>query len=154
MENRGAKILILIVLNFILTFACYAHEKIDNMCGIWVHEYGDNSYVSLTIEKITSSEYLIAYTCSYDHVHDMLEKGIVVSKNLIRIKNNEDEFFVYLDYDRDSVYFLWNHTFPDSVFYDTELKRGTEIFNDELNHKKQKEFDEKLKKSVLYSLKQ
>lgn len=154
MGNRKTKFLTAFILYLLTISACFAHEKIDVMCGIWVHEYGDNSYVSLTIEKITSSEYLIAYTCSYDHVHDMLEKGIVVSKNLIRIKNNEDEFFVYLDYDRDSVYFLWNHTFPDSVFYDTELKRGTEIFNDELNHKKQKEFDEKLKKSVLDSLKQ
>ena len=68
-------------------------------------------------------------------------------------KSDDEEFFVYLDYDKDSVYFLWNHAFPDPVFYDTELKRASEIFNDEYNRKRQQEFEGKLKKSVLESLK-
>lgn len=154
MGNRKTKFLIVFIMCLLNFSLCFAHEKIDAMCGIWVHIYGDNSYVSLSIEKISFSEYLISYTCSYDHIHDMLEKGTVVSKNLIYIKrSDEEEFFIYLDYERDSVYFLWNHAFPDSVFYDTELKRGTEVFNDELNQEKQKEFEEELKKSVLDFLK-
>lgn len=154
MENCKTKFL-MVVLICILNFnLCFAHEKIDTMCGIWSYRYDDGSYDSLVIEKISFTEYLIMYTSSYDHVHDMIEKGTMVSKNLIYIKKSDDEeFFVYLDYDKDSVYFLWNHAFPDPVFYDTELKRASEIFNDEYNGKRQKEFEGKLKKSVLESLK-
>lgn len=140
---------------------CFAHEKIDTMCGVWSYIWGDGSYDSLAIEKISFTEYLIMYTSSYDHVHDMLEKGVVVAENLIYIKQSDDEeFFVYLDYDRDSVYFLWNHAIPDSYCdvadssYDVELKRASEIFNDEYKQKKQQEFEEDLKRSVLEYLKQ
>ncbi|MGN0740448.1 MAG: hypothetical protein ACI4LX_09795 [Treponema sp.] len=155
MEKRKARVLIVFIMSLFNFSLCFAHEKIDTMCGIWVHVYGDNSYESLSIEKISFSEYLISYTCSFDHIHDMLEKFIMVSKNLLYIRrDNEEEFFVYLDYDRDSVYFLWNHAFPDSVYYDTELKRGSEVFNDELNQKKQKEYEDKLKQSILESIKQ
>ena len=155
MENCKTKFLIVFLICIFNFNLCFAHEKIDTMCGIWSHIYGDGSYDSLAIEKISFTEYLIMYTSSYDHVHDMIEKGIMVSKNLIYIKKSDDEeFFVYLDYDKDSVYFLWNHAFPDPVFYDTELKRASEIFNDEYNQKRQQEFEEKLKESVLESLKQ
>lgn len=155
MENCKTKFLMMFLICIFNFSLCFAHEKIDTMCGIWSHIYGDGSYDSLAIEKISFTEYLIMYTSSYDHVHDMMEKGILVSKNLIYIKQSDDEeFFVYLDYDRDSVYFLWNHAFPDDVFYDVELKRASEIFNDEYNQKKQQEFEEELKKSVLEYLKQ
>ena len=155
MENCKTKFLMVFLICIFNFNLCFAHEKIDTMCGIWSYIYGDGSYDSLVIEKISFTEYLIMYTSSYDHVHDMIEKGTMVSKNLIYIKKSDDEeFFVYLDYDKDSVYFLWNHEFPDPVFYDTELKRASEIFNDEYTRKRQQEFDGKLKKSVLESLKQ
>ena len=155
MENCKTKFLMVFLICIFNFNLCFTHEKIDTMCGIWGHIYGDGSYDSLAIEKISFTEYLIMYTSSYDHVHDMIEKGTMVSKNLIYIKRSDDEeFFVYLDYDKDSVYFLWNHAFPDPVFYDTELKRASELFNEDYNQKKQKEFEEKLKKSVLESLKQ
>ena len=161
MESCKPKVLTVFLICIFNLNLCFAHEKIDTMCGIWSYIWGDGSYDSLAIEKISFTEYLIMYTSSYDHVHDMLEKGVVVAKNLIYIKRSDDEeFFVYLDYDRDSVYFLWNHAIPDSycnVFdssYDVELKRASEIFNDEYKKKKQQEFDEDLKKSVLEYLKQ
>ena len=73
----------------------------------------------------------------------------MVSKNLIYIKRNDDEeFFVYLDYDKDSVYFLWNHAFPDPVFYDTELKRASEIFDENLQSKKEAEFKRDIENSI------
>lgn len=150
-KSKVLMVFLICIFNFNL---CFAHEKIDTMCGVWSHIYGDGSYDSLAIEKISFTEYLIMYTSSYDRVHDMLEKGVVFSKNLIYIKPSDDEeFFVYLDYDRDSVYFLWNHAFPDS-YYDVELKRASEIFNDEYKQKKQQEVEENLKKSVLEYLKQ
>lgn len=149
-KSKVLMVFLICIFNFNL---CFAHEKIDTMCGVWSHIYGDGSYDFLAIEKISFTEYLIMYTNSCDYVHDMLEKGIMFSKNLIYIKQSDgEEFFVYLDYDRDSVYFLWNHAFPDS--YDAELKRASEIFNDEYKQKRQQEFEENLKKSVLEYLKQ
>lgn len=155
MANCRTKLLIVFIICLFNCNLCFSHEKIDSMCGIWVHVYENNFYDTLAIEKISFSEYLIVYTCSYDHVHDMLEKSTVVSKNLLYIKrSDEEEFFIYLDYDKNSVYFLWNHAFPDAVFYDTELKRGIEVFNDELAKTRQKEFDERLRKSILDSFTQ
>ena len=70
-----------------------------------------------------------------------MKKELWFQKILYIKKSDDEEFFVYLDYDKDSVYFLWNHAFPDPVFYDTELKRASEIFNDEYNKKRQQEVE-------------
>lgn len=149
MENCKTKFLVSFFIFIVNIGICFAHEKIDTMCGIWSYIYGDGSYDSLAIEKISFTEYLIMYTSSYDHVHDMVGKGSMVSKNLIYIKRNDDEeFFVYLDYDKDSVYFLWNHAFPDPVFYDTELKRASEIFDENLQSKKEAEFKRDIENSI------
>lgn len=153
MENRGAKILILIVLNFILAFACYAHEKIDNMCGIWTWKNrAGTSYESVAIEKISDMEYFILYSSSADHILDISTVGTVVADNLIHIhKAAGEDFYVYLDYVQNSVYFLWNCTSP--CHYDAEMKPVSEVFNYELNQKKQEQYEEKLKKSVLDTFK-
>lgn len=136
-------------------FHSFGNERIDTMCGIWAKEnpYKKTSE-SLAIERISESKYFVLYSDTNDHVLDMSQIGTVLSDNLIYIHKEEGEdFYVYLDYEENSVYFLWNHTEPSDEYYDTELKRVTELYDEELNKLKMKEFDENLKQGILKSIK-
>ena len=157
MESYKTKFLIFLLLQISTLFA---NEKIDKMCGTWTYRNERNGYFldnywSLSLEKITDEEYFILYSSnSEDHVLDLSQVGTVISDNLIHIHKSEGEdFYVYLDYEENSVYFLWNHTEPSDEYYDTELKRVTELYDEELNKLKMKEFDENLKQGILKSIK-
>lgn len=156
MDSNKTKLLILTILLFFISFYGYSNEKIDTMCGSWTHRNERNgkflsNYWSLSIEKISNDKYFILYASNAeDHILDLSTVGTVINDQLIHIHKEEGEdFYVYLDYEYDSVYFLWNHTEPDSCYNDVELKRVTELYDEELNERKQLEYEERLKKSVL-----
>lgn len=150
MEIHRSKLFLLIISLFFSSLL-FANEKIDTMCGIWSKENPyKNTYESLALEKISENQYFILYSDSNDHILDLSTFGTVINDQLIHIHKEEGEdFYVFLDYEYDSVYFLWNHTDPDSCYNDVELKRVTELYDEELNERKQLEYEERLKKSVL-----
>lgn len=153
MENNRFKFLA-VILNLFITSLCFGNERIDTMCGIWSKEnHYRNTYETLAIEKLSENKYFILYSDSNDHILDISTVGTVINDQLIHIHKVEDEdFYVYLDYEYDSVYFLWNHTEPDAFYNDVELKRVTELFDEEHVKQKQLENEEELKKTVLDSL--
>lgn len=153
MENYRCALLIILLQLFY--FQCFGNENIDTMCGIWSKENPyKKTYETLAIERISDSKYFVLYTDTNDHVLDLSQIGTVLSDNLIHIHKEEGEdFYVYLDYEENSVYFLWNHIEPSDEYYDTELKRVTELYDEELNKKKMTEFNENFKQSILKSLK-
>ena len=158
MDSKCTKFLVLFII--FVNSMLFSNEKIDSMRGIWTHRNernGEflNKYWSLALEKISESEYLILYSSNAEnHKLDISEIGSVISDNLIKIRKDDgDDFYVFLDYERDSVYFLWNHTIPNDVYFDTELKRVTEVYDKELIKTREKLFEEKIKNGFMNSLK-
>ena len=160
MESNKSRFLIVILFFIFFSFPVSANDKIDTMCGNWTHrnerhgKYLDK-YWTLSIQKISEEQYFILYSSNAEnHVLDLSEIGMVENDNLIKIHKDEGEdFYVYFDYQYDSVFFLWNHTYPDAEVGDVCLKRVTEFYDEELNNRKKEILEDNLKKSILDSLK-
>lgn len=136
----------------ILIGNCFAQNNMENMCGIWVDS--EKADYSLAIQKLNENEYfIIASNKVNKHQFDFAIKGTVVKENLIECILAEEKYYVYFDYEWDYACLLWNHIFPDPVYYDVRLERAEKVFDEELQLKKKQEENERLKQSVYNYLK-
>ena len=146
MGSGKTKLLIVMVIFVTVCCMCFGNEQIDTMCGIWV--YPKDTGIVVALQKISEMEYFVVHLSLEGFFSpNIAGVGTVVSDNMIHLTQDGSDFYVFMDYENDSVYLLWNHTFPDGIYFDVELKRVTEVFDKELNEKKKVEEEEQMRKA-------
>lgn len=128
MVSGKSKILICVVIFMTVCCMCFGNEYIDTMCGIWVDSQKPD--YALALQKVSETQYFVSYVRMIrgNPVLSLADIGTVVSDNMIHLTKGESDFYVYMDYERDSLYLLWNYTVPNSIYEDVELKRVNVLF--------------------------